>query len=87
MIPLDDRCLIKPILPKEKTDSGIYLPESARELAKEAIVLEVGTDKELQKLIKKGDKILFGKYTLEEAEDDLFFINRSGILAVINEEA
>lgn len=84
MIPLDDRCLIKPILPKETTESGLFLPESARELAKEALVIEVGTDKELQKLVKKGDKIIFGKYTLVESDDsELFFIDRGGILAVV----
>lgn len=84
MIPLGDRCLVKPILPPEKTASGIYLPETARELAKEALVIEVGTDEELQKLVKKGDKILFGKYTLIESENpELFFIERAGILGIL----
>lgn len=41
--PIGERVLIKVVKQAEKTDSGIYLPESAKEEKKEGVVVAVGT--------------------------------------------
>lgn len=64
--PLGERVLIKPIKAQEKTNSGIYIPEEAREDKKQAIVEEVGALKDAS--LKKGDKILYGGYSSDEFE-------------------
>ena len=66
--PLGERVLIKPIKAQEKTDSGIYIPEEAREDKKQAIVEEVGLMKDNFLQLKKGDKILYGGYSSDEFE-------------------
>ena len=64
--PLGERVLIKPIKAQEKTNSGIYIPEEAREDKKQAIVEEVCALKDAS--LKKGDKILYGGYSSDEFE-------------------
>ena len=72
--PLEDRILIKPIEPETKTASGIFLPESAKEKPMQGKVVATGPGKlmengERQKmLVKKGDTVLFGKYSGTEIE-------------------
>ena len=69
--PLGERVLIKPVKSAEKTASGLYLPEEAREHKKEAIVEEVGTMQSGKEMpLKKGDKILYGGYSSDEFEFD-----------------
>ncbi len=69
--PVGERVLIKPIKEEEKTKSGIYIPESAREGKKKGEVIAVGTDKDGKELpLKKGDIILYGGYSSEEFEID-----------------
>ena len=65
--PLGERILVKPVKKEEKTASGIYIPEEAREEKKEAIVEEVGMLKEGKEIpLKKGDHILYGGYSSDE---------------------
>lgn len=67
--PLGERVLLKPLKKEERTKSGLYIPESAREERKEAEVIAVGTTKEGKELpLKKGDKVLYGGYSNEEFE-------------------
>lgn len=72
--PLEDRILVKPTEPETKTASGIYLPESAKEKPMQGKVLAVGPGKLLENgerqkmLVKKGDTVLFGKYSGTEIE-------------------
>ena len=72
--PLEDRILIKPIEPETKTASGIFLPESAKEKPMQGKVVATGPGKlmengERQKmLVKKGDTVLFCKYSGTEIE-------------------
>ncbi len=66
--PLHDRVIVKRIEEEEKTKGGIIIPDTAKEKPSEGKVVAVGNGKllengQLQPLeVKKGDKILFGKY-------------------------
>ncbi len=84
--PLDDRVLVKPVDPVEKTQSGIYLPDTAKEKSQEGVVVAVGTDEDLQSKIKEGDKVLFAKYGGTEIKIenvDHIILSRADILAVV----
>lgn len=69
--PLGERVLLQPRNKEEKTASGIFIPESAREEKKEGTVIAVGVTKEGKELpLKPGDRILYGGYSNEEFEMD-----------------
>lgn len=83
--PLDDRLLVEPIEEEEKVGS-IIIPDTAKEKPSMGNVIAVGTDEELKELIKKGDKVLFGKYAGDEIKiqgKKHLIISRSDILAKI----
>jgi chaperonin GroES len=91
--PLGDRILVKVLEAKAKTESGIYLPDSAKEKPQEAEVIAVGQGKVLESgkiqapEVKVKDKILFGKYsgtqvTTKEGEEFLI-LREEDILAII----
>lgn len=72
--PLQDRVLVKRIQEEEKTKGGIIIPDTAKEKPQEGQVVAVGKGKvgEDGKVIpldvKKGDRILFGKYSGTEVK-------------------
>jgi len=74
--PLYDRLLVKRIDEKATTDSGLVIPDSAKEKPQEAEVIAVGNGKRLedgtlQPLdVKIGDHVLFGKYSGNETKLD-----------------
>ena len=90
--PLYDRILATRLESEEKTKGGIIIPESAKEKPLEGKVLAVGDGKlledgSLRKLaVKKGDKILFGKYAgteLKVGGDEVVILREDDILAII----
>ena len=74
--PLHDRVLVKRVKEENKTKGGIIIPDTAKEKPIEAKVIAVGNGKLLEdgsvrKLeVKKGDKVLFGKYAGSEVKID-----------------
>lgn len=66
--PLHDNVLIKPVVKEEKTESGIYIPETAsKEKPQQGKVVAVGAGKDGKSMaVKKGDTVLFSKYGLTE---------------------
>ena len=83
--PLDERILVEPIEQEEKVGS-IIIPDTAKEKPSMGKVIAVGTDEEIKKLIKVGDKVLFGKYAGEEIKIEdrkHLIISRSDVLAKI----
>ena len=85
---IDERLLIEPEETEEeqKTAGGLYIPDTAKEKPQRGIVVAVGTDEDLQKVIKVGDKIVFGKYTGDEIEFEgkkYLVVQKSDILAII----
>ncbi len=67
--PLDDRVVLKVMDAEEKTAGGIVLPDAAREKPQRGKVTAIGEGrllkdgKRLKPDVKKGDIVLFGKYT------------------------
>ena len=74
--PLHDRVIVKRVEELEKTKGGIIIPDTAKEKPVEGIVVAVGDGKVLddgKKLtlaVKKGDRVLFGKYAGTEIKID-----------------
>lgn len=67
--PLADRVVVRPMAAQEKTASGLYLPDTAKEKPIEGEIVAVGTGKvtedgkTLPLTVKVGDKVLYGKYS------------------------
>ena len=74
--PLQDRLIVERLEGEEKTASGLFIPDNAKEKPQQGKVIAVGKGKvredgTLQPLdLKKGDKILFGKYSGTEIKID-----------------
>ncbi len=90
--PLHDRVLAKRVESDEKTAGGIIIPDTAQEKPMEGEVLEVGSGSrdESGKLIppdvKKGDKILFGKWSGTEVKmngEEYLIMKESDIMGII----
>ncbi|MCF6156564.1 MAG: co-chaperone GroES [Candidatus Brocadia sp.] len=90
--PLDDRVVIEPMEAEEKTPGGIVLPDTAKEKPMKGKVIAVGEGKMLESgkraelLVKKGDKVLYGKYAGTEVTLDgkeYLVMRESDILAKI----
>lgn len=87
-IPLDDRVLVKPLEPEEKTKSGIYLPDTAKERPQEGLVVAVGTDEDLRQKIKEGSRVLYTKYGGSEIKldgEEHLVLSRADILGIVEE--
>ncbi|MDH7511041.1 MAG: co-chaperone GroES [Methanolinea sp.] len=71
IVPIGERVLVKPIQGEERTKSGIYIPETAREQRKQGTVVSVGSRDDGTPLpLKPGDHILYGGYSAETFEID-----------------
>lgn len=90
--PLHDRILVKRIEEEEKTSGGIIIPDTAKEKPMEGKVVAVGKGKvsEDGKVtpldVKKGDRILFGKYAGTEVKiegEEHLIMREEDILGVI----
>ncbi len=72
--PLQDRILVKRLNEEEKTKGGIIIPDTAKEKPQEGEVVSIGKGKVLENGtfqkpdLKKGDKVLFGKYAGTEVK-------------------
>lgn len=92
--PLEDRVIIKAAEEEEKTASGIVLPDTAKEKPMLGEVVAVGDgkwdedgEKRIPVDVKKGDKVIYGKYSGTEYKtadgDELLILRASEILAVV----
>ncbi len=90
--PLHDRVVVKRVESEKKTASGIIIPDTAAEKPQEGEVIAVGPgargdDNELIPMdVKKGDKILFGKWSGTEVKidgSDLLIMKESDIMGVL----
>src|SRR5512146_183041 len=90
--PLGDRVVIEPIEREERTASGIYVPETAKEKPQEGRVVAVGTgrldekgENRLPMDVKTGDKVLYAKYAGTEFKMDdkkYLILSEKDILAI-----
>lgn len=90
--PLGDRVVIRVLEQEEKTASGIYLPDTAKEKPSQGEVVAAGpgkvTDdgKRVALDVKAGDKIIFSKYAGTEVKFDgqkYLIVSERDILAVV----
>ena len=85
--PLADRVLVEPLAAEEKTASGIIIPDTAKEKPQKGTIVAVGpgtTDEKME--VKKGDVVLYGKYSgtdLEVGGKDYLIMKQSDILAIV----
>ncbi len=88
--PLADRVLVKPSEKEEKTKSGIYLPDTAKEKPQEGEIMAVGPGKlneDGQRIpmdLKVGDRVIYAKYggtEIKVDEVELIILRESDILA------
>jgi len=90
--PLADRVVVKPLEREGKTKGGIVLPDTAKERPQEGEVIAIGngklldTGKRAPLSVKKGDKILYGKYSGNEIKvnnQEYLIMTESEILAKV----
>lgn len=91
--PLADRVLVKPIEMAEVKKGGIIIPDTAKEKPQEGQIVEVGPGrttedgKKVPMEVKKGDTVLYGKYSGSEVhvdDDDYLIMRESDILAIVS---
>lgn len=75
--PTQDYVVVKPDVAEEKTAAGVYIPETAKEKPLKGTVIAVGdgvfaphTGAFIPTTIKKGERVLHGKYQTTEFEED-----------------
>ena len=88
--PLADRLVVKPIEREEKTKTGIYLPDTAKEKPQEGEVIAVGPGrlsdegKRIAMDIKVGDIVVYAKYggtEIKVDDEELMILRESDVLA------
>jgi len=92
LIPLGDRLLVERLEAEEKTAGGIVLPDTAKEKPIQGKVIAVGEGrrnedgKMVPMQVKKGDKILFGKYSGSEVKldgEEYLIMKEDDVLAIV----
>ena len=90
--PLHDRVVVKRLEGEEKTKGGIIIPDSAKEKPSEGEVIAVGaggrddSGKLTPMDVKKGDRILFGKWSGTEVKidgEELLIMKESDIMGIV----
>ena len=93
--PLHDRVVVRRIEQKETVRGGIIIPDTAKEKPQEAEVVAVGPGKvnedgkRAPMDVKKGDRVLIGKYSGSEIkidEEELVIVREDEILAVLDKK-
>jgi chaperonin GroES len=91
--PLHDRLLVKRVAEEEKSKGGIIIPDTAKEKPIEGKVVAVGNGKILEDgkvrplEVKKGDRVLFGKYSGTEIKiegEEHLILREDEVLAIID---
>jgi chaperonin GroES len=90
--PLEDRVVIKPLEAEQKTAGGIIIPDNAKEKPQKGEVVAVGPGKfandgkRIEMSLKKGNHVLYGKYSGTEVKidgDDYLLMRESDVLAIL----
>ena len=92
LVPLGDRVLVEILEAEEVTKGGIVLPDTAKEKPQQAKIIAIGKGKiseegkVLPLEVKKGDVVLFGKYSGTELKVDdrnLLMLKEEDILGIV----
>lgn len=92
--PLGDKVLVQRDESAEMTDSGIYLPEQAKDKPKTGVIVAVGdgalsteTGERTPMTVSKGDRVIFSSYAGTEVkigDDELLIMSEDEILAIVD---
>jgi chaperonin GroES len=92
--PLGDRVVVEPQEREERTDSGLYIPETAKEKPQQGTVLAVGQGRRddsgnrVAMDVQQGQTVLYAKYAGTEVKMDgkkLLILKETDILAVVEQ--
>ncbi|MGB5302177.1 MAG: co-chaperone GroES [Gemmatimonadota bacterium] len=90
--PMADRVVIEPLEETEEMRGGLYIPDTAKEKPMQGTVVAVGPGRRtdqgelIEVELKKGDRILYGKYSGTEVTVDgneYLIVRESDVLAVL----
>jgi chaperonin GroES len=90
--PLADRVVVKPLEAEEKKQGSIIIPDTAKEKPMQGEIVAVGpgrvteSGQKISLEVKKGDKVLYGKYSGTEVTidgKDYLILRESDILATL----
>jgi chaperonin GroES len=93
--PLNDRLVVKRLEEEEQVRGGIIIPDTAKEKPQKGEVISVGPGKlsddgtkRVPLVVKKGDIILFGKYSgteIKSLDEEILILREDDVLAIIEE--
>ena len=89
--PLGERVVLKQQEAEEKTQSGIILPDSAKEKPQTAVVIAVGpgsekNGKKTEMKVKEGDRVIYSQYSgtdVKLEDEEYIIVNQSDIIAIV----
>ncbi|MDP2483993.1 MAG: co-chaperone GroES [Candidatus Palauibacterales bacterium] len=90
--PMADRVVVEPLEETEEMRGGLYIPDTAKEKPQQGTVIAVGPGRRtdqgelIEVEVKKGDRILYGKYSGTEVTVDgneYLIVRESDVLAVL----
>ena len=85
--PLADRVVIEPKAAETKTASGLYIPDTAKEIRQQGVVVAAGPGKKDEPMeLKVGDTVIYGKYAGTEVSvegKDYLIMKQSDVLAIL----
>ncbi|NCN42179.1 co-chaperone GroES [bacterium] len=90
--PLHDRVIVKRLDEEQTTKGGIIIPDTAKEKPFEGEIIAVGTGRTMDDgsvrplAVKKGEKVLFGKYAGTEVKidgEDHLILREDDIVGII----
>ncbi len=90
--PLGDRVVIRPEPAEEKTASGLYIPDAAKEKPQRGKVVSVGPGRvengtKIDMTVKPDDVVLYGKYAGTEitiGDEELLIMRETDILGIVS---
>jgi chaperonin GroES len=92
LTPLHDRVLVRRVEEAETVRGGIIIPDTAKEKPQEGVVVAVGTGRyekgqTVPLAVKKGDRVLFGKYAGSEIKidgEELLILKEDEIFGILS---
>ncbi|PSQ88130.1 MAG: co-chaperone GroES [Bacteroidetes bacterium QH_2_63_10] len=92
--PLGDRVVVQPKPAEEKTDSGLYIPDSAQEKPQRGTVRAIGEGRvedgtRIEMTVEEGDEVLYGKYAGTEVTlngEEYLIMRESDIFGIVEED-
>ncbi len=90
--PLADRLVVRPVEEQEAKKGGIIIPDTAKEKPQQGEVMEVGPGrttedgKRVTLEVKKGDKVLYGRYSGTEITlngSEYLILREADVLAIV----